>query len=89
MNPQLPPDFNHSATETCSSTPDQREDDKHPLLHQEESTDSENLEFAEKYKITVDELVTLVQEGENRKFSEDIDKLEAYGGFFDFFFIFI
>ncbi len=56
------------------------DDDKSPLLlKNEESTDSEK-HHSEPYKITLDQLVNLIQEGEKRTFSEEVDKLEGYGG---------
>ena len=61
-----------------------QEDDKHPLIKHEESTDSEGQSSENPYKISLDELVSLIQDGETRKFSEEIDKLEAFGGFYHF-----
>ena len=55
------------------------DDDKSPLLRESESTDSER-KISNKYKISLDELVSIIQEGENRTFTEEIDKLEPYGG---------
>lgn len=63
------------------------DDDKSPLLAKEEPTHAEKQSYIPiKYKITVDELVEFVQEGEKRTFSEEIDKLEAYGGLSFFLF---
>ena len=74
------PNIHNSSAESCNF----QEDDKHPLIKQEESTDSEGQTSENPYKISLDELVTLIQDGENRKFSEEIDKLEAFGGFYHF-----
>lgn len=74
------PNIHNSSTESCNF----QEDDKHPLIKPEEPTDSEGQPSENPYKISLDELVTLIQDGENRKFSEEIDKLEAFGGFIIF-----
>ena len=58
------------------SFPTTSDDDKSPLL---QPTESEK-PHSDPYKITLDELVILVQEGEKRTFSEEVDKLEGYGG---------
>lgn len=81
-NPREPSGFHesnihNSSAESCNF----QEDDKHPLIKQEESTDSEGQASENPYKIRLDDLVALIQDGENRKFSEEIDKLEAFGGF--------
>lgn len=44
--------------------------------------DKESLISKDHYLINLEELVSIVQEGEKRTFSEEIDKLEAYGGLF-------
>lgn len=63
----LPNSEHHSIT----LAPNNPEDDKSPLISQNDRVP---------YLITLEELVNIVQEGEKRTFSEEIDKLEAYGG---------